>query len=154
MRHIRALVLVALACAFCGTALAASSSQAVVKARTTSLGKILVAGNGHTLYMFAKDTSSQSACNGKCAAFWPPLLTTTAPKAGAGVTAHWLGTIHRAAGGTQVTYKTHPLYFFAKDTKAGQMGGEGLAAFGAKWFAVSPQGTKVTPAAPAGGGHY
>jgi predicted lipoprotein with Yx(FWY)xxD motif len=155
MRYFRALVVIAVACALSGTALAASNSQAVVKIRSTPLGKILVAGNGRTLYMFAKDTSSQSACNGTCATFWPPLLTTKIPKAGAGVTAGWLGTFHRAAGGIQVTYKTHPLYYFAKDTAAGQTKGEGLAAFGAKWFAVSPQGVKVAPkTATAGGGHY
>jgi predicted lipoprotein with Yx(FWY)xxD motif len=154
MHVIRALALVVVAFVLAGTALAASNSQAVVKVRTTSLGKILVAANGKSLYMFAKDKASQSSCYGSCAKFWPPYLTGGPAKAGTGVTKAWLGVIHRADGGTQVTYKTHPLYFFAKDAKAGQTAGEGLAAFGAKWFALSSSGAKVTKPSSGGGGGY
>ena len=154
MRLMRGLAAVVVACVLAGTALAASNSQAVVKMRSTSLGDILVAGNGKTLYMFARDKGTKSTCTGACATFWPPLLTTGAPKAGAGITAGLLGTSHRADGTVQVTYHSHPLYFFAKDTKAGQTKGEGLAAFGAKWFALSPEGTKVTPPASSPGGGY
>jgi predicted lipoprotein with Yx(FWY)xxD motif len=153
VRLIRGLAALVVACVLAGAALASSSSQAVVKMRSTSLGNILVAGNGKTLYMFARDKSAKSSCFGACAAFWPPLLTTGAPKAGAGITAALLGTTHRSDGKVQVTYHSHPLYFFAKDTKAGQTNGEGVAAFGAKWFALSPAGTKVTPPSAAGGGY-
>ena len=154
MHVIRALALLVVSFVLAGTALAASSSQAVVKVRTTSLGKILVAANGKSLYMFGKDKASASSCYGSCEKFWPPYLTTGSPKAGAGVTKAWLGVIHRADGGNQVTYKTHPLYFFARDTKAGQTAGEGVAAFGAKWFALSSSGTKVTKPSSGGGGGY
>ena len=153
MRFIRGLTIVVVVCALTGTAGAASGSQALVKVRTTSLGKILVASNGKTLYMFARDKTTKSTCNGSCASFWPPLLTTGAAKAGPGVTASLLGTTHRTDGTVQVTYHGHPLYFFAKDTKAGQTNGEGLAAFGAKWFALSPAGAKIPPPAAAGGGY-
>jgi Protein of unknown function (DUF3455)/Secreted repeat of unknown function len=51
----------------------------------------------------------------------------------------------------QVTYH-HPLYTFVEDTKKGQTNGEGVDAFGAEWYAVSPAGTKVeehdAPAVP------
>jgi predicted lipoprotein with Yx(FWY)xxD motif len=154
MRFIRALTTVVVACALTGTAVAASGSQAVIKVRATSLGKILVASNGRTLYLFARDKTTKSTCTGSCATFWPPLLTTGTAKAGAGVTAGLLGTTHRSDGTTQVTYHGHPLYFFAKDTKAGQMNGEGIAAFGAKWYVLSPAGVKILPASPGGGyGH-
>jgi predicted lipoprotein with Yx(FWY)xxD motif len=153
MHVIRALALLVVSFVLAGTALAASSSQAVVKVRTTSLGKILVAANGKSLYMFAKDKASQSSCYGSCEKFWPPYLTTGSPKAGTGVTKAWLGVIHRSDGANQVTYRTHPLYFFAKDATAGQTGGEGVAAFGAKWFALSSSGTKVTPPSSGGGGY-
>ena len=43
----------------------------------------------------------------------------------------------------QVTYNRHPLYGFVQDTKKGQTNGEGVTAFGAKWFAISPAGAKV-----------
>lgn len=153
MQLIRTLALLGVAFVFAGTALAASNTQAVVKARTTSLGKILVAGNGKTLYMFAKDDPSESYCNGNCAKFWPPLLTSGKPTAGPGVKEAWLGVFHRDDGGAQVTYKTHPLYFYVKDAKAGQTTGQGVAAFGAKWFAVTPAGTKASGSS-GGGYHY
>ena len=123
----------ALVCALTGTAGAASGSQALVKVRTTSLGKTLVASNGKTLYMFARDKTTKSTCNGSCATFWPPLLTTGTAKAGPGVTASLLGTTHRTDGTVQVTYHGHPLYFFAKDTKAGQTNGEDPAAGRCRW---------------------
>jgi predicted lipoprotein with Yx(FWY)xxD motif len=150
----RVFAAVALACTLAGTAIAASSTQAVVKARSTTLGKILVAGNGQALYMFAHDKSTKSTCTGKCATFWPPLLTTGAPKAGTGVKAAMLGTTHRAGGAVQVTYHGHPLYFFKEDTTDGQATGEAMTAFGAAWYALSPAGVKVVPAGGGGGGGY
>jgi len=57
-----------------------------------------------------------------------------------------LGTTHRAGGKLQVTYHGHPLYFFANDKKAGATSGEGVKAFGAKWFALSPAGVKIVAA--------
>jgi predicted lipoprotein with Yx(FWY)xxD motif len=159
MRFIRSLAALVVACALTGTAVAASGSNAVVNVRATSLGKILVAANGKTLYMFAHDTSTRSTCSGSCATFWPPLVTTGRPKAGPGVTAALLGTTHRSDGKLQVTYHGHPLYFFASDKKAGETGGEGVKAFGAKWFVLSPAGVKIAPAPTAtttttGGGGY
>jgi predicted lipoprotein with Yx(FWY)xxD motif len=146
MRVIRALAALAVACALTGTAVAASGSNAVVNVRKTSLGNVLVASSGKTLYMFARDTSTKSTCSGSCATFWPPLITTGSPKAGPGVTAAKLGTTRRGDGKLQVTYNGHPLYFFANDKKAGQTGGEGVKAFGAKWFVLSPAGVKIEPA--------
>jgi len=42
-----------------------------------------------------------------------------------------------------VTYNKHPLYAYTLDRKAGQTKGEGILAFGAKWYAVSANGTAV-----------
>src|SRR3954470_12271240 len=58
--------------------------RAVVDVRDTSLGRILVDGQGRTLYRFARDTGAQSMCSGACASNWPPLRTTGRPLAGAG----------------------------------------------------------------------
>jgi predicted lipoprotein with Yx(FWY)xxD motif len=158
MRFIRALAALVVASAVTGVAVAASGSTAVVNVRSTSLGKILVASSGKTLYMFAQDKSTKSTCSGNCATFWPPLLTTGSPKAGPGVTASLLGTTHRADGKLQVTYHGHPLYFFANDKKAGETGGEGIKAFGAKWWVLSPAGVKIAPGSTTttttGGGGY
>jgi hypothetical protein len=45
-----------------------------------------------------------------------------------------------------VTYHGHPLYFFVNDKKAGSTSGEGLKAFGGKWYALSPAGVKIVSA--------
>jgi predicted lipoprotein with Yx(FWY)xxD motif len=146
MRLIRVVAAVVVACALTGSAVAAGGSNAVVKVRSTSLGKILVGANGKTLYLFALDKGTKSKCSGQCATFWPPLITTGAAKAGTGAAMTMLGTTRRGDGKLQVTYHGHPLYFFAEDKKPGQVKGEGFTGFGGKWWAVSPAGAKVAPA--------
>jgi predicted lipoprotein with Yx(FWY)xxD motif len=123
-----------------------ASSVATVSATSTSLGMILVDGSGRTLYLFEKDQPNQSACAGACAAAWPVDPTSGAPKAGSGATASMLGTIKRSDGSTQVTYNKHPLYYYSGDSQTGQHNGQGVDAFGAKWFAVTPAGGAVTGA--------
>ena len=134
------------------------SGVATVSAASTSLGMILVDGSGRTLYLFEKDQPNQSACAGACAAAWPVDQTSGTPKAGSGVTASMLGTIKRSDDTTQVTYNKHPLYYFQGDSGAGQHNGQGVDAFGAKWFAVTPAGGAVsggaTATTPANGGGY
>ena len=124
----------------------APSGVAMVSATSTSLGTILVDGSGRTLYLFEKDQPNQSACAGACAAAWPVDQTSGTPKAGSGVTASMLGTIKRSDNTTQVTYNKHPLYYFQGDSGTGQHNGQGVDAFGAKWFVVDPAGAAVTGA--------
>jgi predicted lipoprotein with Yx(FWY)xxD motif len=123
-----------------------ASSVATVSATSTSLGMILVDGSGRTLYLFEKDQPNQSACAGACAAAWPVDQTSGTPKAGSGVTASMLGTIKRSDNTTQVTYNKHPLYYFQGDSGAGQHNGQGVDAFGAKWYVVTPAGGADTGA--------
>jgi hypothetical protein len=54
-----------------------------------------------------------------------------------------VGTIRRSDGTRQVTYNGHPLYTFVKDHKTGDVTGQGVIAFGAAWFAVSPTGNQI-----------
>ena len=107
------------------------------------LGKVLTNGHGQTLYLFEKDKHGKSACNGQCAAGWPPALTTGKPIAGKGVSSSKLGTTKRKDGKLQVTYNGHPLYAYIGDSKAGQAKGEGSKAFGAEWYVVNAKGNKV-----------
>jgi predicted lipoprotein with Yx(FWY)xxD motif len=138
------------------TSAAGRASTPLVSTSKTSLGRILVDSRGHTLYLFEKDKNGKSACAGKCATFWPPLIAVSKPRAVAGAKASLLGTTKRADGRLQVTYNHHPLYTFLKDTKKGQTTGENLDAFGAEWYAVSPAGAKVEPgkAPPPSGDSY
>lgn len=127
-------------------ALAAADSQtgaARVSAASSSLGKIIVAGSGRTLYLFEKDKRGHSACSGTCTTYWPPLITHGKPIAGRGAKSSLLGTIRRANGSRQVTYAGHALYRYVGDTKAGQTNGEGSQDFGAGWDALSPAGKKI-----------
>jgi predicted lipoprotein with Yx(FWY)xxD motif len=98
---------------------------------------VLTNAKGFTLYSFAPDTSTKSACNGACASAWPPV---PGPEtAGAGVTGK-LGTITRTDGSMQTTYNGHPLYTFTGDTAPGQASGNGLNAFGGLWHEVAASG--------------
>jgi predicted lipoprotein with Yx(FWY)xxD motif len=157
--------LTALAVAACGgsggaatasPAPAPSTSQqtATLRVANSRLGSILVNSNGRTLYLFKADIGTKTACTGACATAWPPLRATGKPTAGTGLTASKLGTTTRSDGTQQVTYNGHPLYLFVKDQKPSQTTGQGVTAFGAAWFAVSPAGNQISsgpagPAAPA-----
>ena len=120
------------------------TKTATVRVAKSSLGSILVDASGRTLYLFKADSATMSACTGACATAWPPLLANGTPTAGTGLTASKLGTITRSGGTRQVTYNGHPLYLFIKDTKPGQTTGQGVTAFGAAWFAVSPAGNQIS----------
>jgi predicted lipoprotein with Yx(FWY)xxD motif len=131
---------------------AAPATGPVVSTATANLGHVLVTRSGQTLYLFEKDKNGESACAGRCAQFWPPLIASGKPIAAADVKASLLGTTRRADGRLQVTYNHHPLYTFVKDTKKGQTNGEGIDAFGGEWYVASPAGTAVEK--PTSGGGY
>lgn len=138
-----------------------TSANTKVGLASSGVGRILVDGRGHTLYLFAKDKHGKSTCTGGCATFWPPLIASGRPVASAGAKASLLGTTRRADGRLQVTYGRHPLYTFVKDVRSGQTNGEEIDAYGAEWYALSPGGTKIertggktsSTDAPAAGGY-
>ncbi|HEY2769553.1 MAG TPA: hypothetical protein VGI87_03255 [Solirubrobacteraceae bacterium] len=125
------------------TAAATGGSPAVlITTKKTKFGTILAAGPKHTtVYLFEADHGSSSACAGACATAWPP-VTGSAKTAGAADSSD-LGTIKRAGGATQVTYRGHPLYWFIKDKDDEDVYGEGSKAFGAGWYVLTPSGKKV-----------
>lgn len=152
MKRAMFVLLLPLALAACGTAVGyggsgapatSPSGAATVSVRGSSLGQILVDGNGKTLYLFEADTTTQSTCSGACAQAWPPLTTSGGPKAAGGASTALLGTTARTDGRTQVTYAGHPLYFFVSDNKPGDTNGEGSTAFGAGWDVLSAAGNKI-----------
>ena len=117
-----------------------AAGAAAVSTASGELGEHLVGPNGHTLYLFEKDTGSTSTCTGACAAAWPPLVTTGAPTAGGAANADLLGTTKRPDGTMEVTYGGHPLYYFSRDAAPGDTAGQEVDAFGADWYAVAPSG--------------
>ena len=122
---------------------ASAAAGTVVTWRNTAIGPAITTSNGHTLYLFRADHGTTSACYGKCATYWPPLLTTGKPVAAGRVKSTLLGTTKRKDGKMQVTYKGHPLYTFLLDKKAGQTAGEGSTNFGAAWYALAPSGATI-----------
>ena len=124
-------------------AVASTNKSSSISLRTTKAGKVLVAANGRTLYLFTADKGKKSACYGQCATYWPPLIAQT-PTAGTGLKTSLLGTTKRKDGKLQVTYGGHPLYFFADDKKAGDVNGQGFVHFGGTWWVVSAAGKKIT----------
>ncbi len=120
----------------------ASPNTSTISLRPTAVGKVLVAANGRTLYLFTADKGKKSTCYGHCAAYWPP-LTARKPSVGAGLKASMLGTTKRRGGKLQVTYGGHPLYYFVQDKKAGQLKGQGFVHFGGSWWVVSAAGKAI-----------
>ena len=102
-----------------------AAAPVVLAQAVAGVGTILVAAsNGLTVYNFSRDTPGVSNCTGGCIGNWPPLTVASGqtPTGGPGVTGQ-LGTITRADGSLQVTYKGLPLYFFHSDTKPGDTKG-------------------------------
>jgi predicted lipoprotein with Yx(FWY)xxD motif len=120
-----------------------TTAATIAVATNATLGMILVDGNGMTIYLFVADTGKTSTCYGSCAQYWPPVLTTGAPKAGAGATASLLGTTTRTDGTVEVTYAGHPLYRFLQDKKPGDTTGQGLNLSGGLWYVMSPAGVAM-----------
>ena len=93
---------------------------------------MLVGPNGMTLYTFDRDVagSGKSVCNGPCATNWPPLMVADSDKA--------MGdymVITRDDGKKQWAMKGKPLYYWIKDTKAGDKTGDGVQSV---WHIVKP----------------
>lgn len=124
----------------------ASSTSALVKTGPDPAlgGTVLVDTQGMTLYRLSGETTTKFICTGGCLKVWHPL---TAP-AGASPsgTVGSLGTVTRADGTVQVTFKGEPLYTFVKDTKPGQATGQGVKDVGT-WTAVSATAKGSAPAA-------
>jgi len=96
----------------------------------SSVGKILVDHQRMTLYTFDKDADGKSACNGECAAAWPPLVA----ESGAMATGDYT-MVTRDDGKMQWAYKGKPLYLWIKDTKPGDVTGD---KFKDVWHIVQP----------------
>jgi predicted lipoprotein with Yx(FWY)xxD motif len=118
-----------------------------------SVGTFLTGANGLTLYTKSGDTATNSTCTGGCTTSWPPLTVTAGQQVagGSGVTGTF-ATLTRADGSIQVTYNGLPLYYWVKDTKPGDVTGQGVAGFGVA--AVSSGGSgSPAPSATKGYGY-
>ncbi|GAB3952175.1 lipoprotein [Kribbella albertanoniae] len=115
-----------------------SQSAAQLKTADSGLGKILVDGNGRTVYVFDKDTAGKSNCEGDCLAKWPAVAAGDTTPTLEGVE---VSTITRSDGSKQLAVGGLPVYLFAGDSKAGETKGQ---AVGGVWWVVGPDGKKIT----------
>jgi predicted lipoprotein with Yx(FWY)xxD motif len=110
-----------------------------VNLATTSLGEVLVDGEGMTLYVFTPDNAGDSTCYDDCETAWP-VLAGSSVTAGTGLTAADFGATTRKDGSSQITFKGWPLYYFQGDKAAGDVAGQGV---GEKWYVLKADGTVV-----------
>lgn len=95
-------------------------------------GQYLTDFAGMTLYTFDKDVKDLSDCYQNCALAWPPYTSgataqKTFPKN--------ISVFARTDNSNQFEYNGKPLYYYAKDAKAGDMTGDGV---GQVWHIVKP----------------
>ncbi|MBN0038788.1 hypothetical protein JN535_01210 [Cellulosimicrobium cellulans] len=130
----------------------ASGAGPVLGTADSSLGTVVVDGEGMTVYYYDEDTkgSGTSACEGECAAAWPAVHAESAEPEVEGVTAE-VGTITGVDGELQVTVDGRPVYTYAGDQAPGDVSGQGVNDV---WWVVAPDGTEITDAAPAAGPGY
>jgi predicted lipoprotein with Yx(FWY)xxD motif len=114
-------IVVIAAGAFFALGLGALAQTVPPQSGETSKGKALVDINGMTLYVFDRDASGKSNCNGPCAVNWPPLIADTDAKASGD-----FAFIAREDGRKQWAYKSKPLYTFSKDKNPGDTAGDGV----------------------------
>ena len=115
------------------TTLAACSGYGMRAAAPAMVsGDMLTGSNGMTLYIFDKDAagSGKSMCNGPCANNWPPLFAMDGDTASGNYSI-----VNRDDGKKQWAFKGKPLYFWAKDMKAGDRTGDG---FNNVWHVAKP----------------
>ncbi len=125
---------------------------ATISLENSPVGKILATGKGFTLYDFAPDTPTHSACvTQSCVFLWPPLIENGPVTLGKGLQRSLLGTITRSDGSRQITYGGHPLYTFNSDVKRGMVTGQALDQSGGPWYVVRPSGAQVTSGFSVGG---
>jgi len=92
----------------------------------------LTDGEGKALYLFTKDSVDLDSCQDQCLTNWPVVYSDHILLAN-GLNRTDFGSFTRSDGSKQLTYKGWPLYSFAKDTKVGDVNGEGV---GGVWFLI------------------
>ena len=121
-----------------GTTTTGQSGAGIVVTASASVGgqstTILANSGGMTLYYFADDSATVSACTASCASTWPPLIVSSGSPSS---TASLPGTLSArdVGNGQQVLYNGHPLYRYSADSAPGDTHGEGIEG---KWHVATP----------------
>jgi len=101
-----------------------SNSDSTLKVETRTVN-YLTDNNDMALYTFDKDTNNKSNCYNGCETKWPVFYTDINKlNLPMGIKTADFGTIKRDNGAMQTTYKSKPLYYFFKDSKAKDTNGD------------------------------
>jgi len=114
-------------------------SSDTVKTLSSPLGSVLTDANGKILYFFAADVpgNGKSACYNGCTDLWP-VFSTDSLVISPPLAAADFSVITRTDGMKQTSYQGRPLYYFSRDTRAGEMSGEN---FNGIWYVARPDYT-------------
>jgi predicted lipoprotein with Yx(FWY)xxD motif len=112
-----------LATTFAAGALLAACASMMSSTPASMADGVWVGPNGMTLYTFDRDAmgSGKSVCNGPCATNWPPLMASASDSASGDWTV-----VTRDDGSRQWAFRGKPVYYWTKDTKAGDRTGDGF----------------------------
>lgn len=138
------------------------AAAVTVKTGSTSLGKVLVDGQGMTLYALSAERGGKFICTSSaCTAIWHPLNVAAGATPSSEVGA--ITTVRRPDGTTQIAYKGEPLYTFASDQQPGETKGQGFKDVGT-WSVITvgsaapatstPPTSTQSESAPSGGGAH
>ena len=137
-----------------GTGTTTAGSGDTLAVADTSLGSVLVDGDGMTVYLLTADSPDTSSCAAQCLGDWPAVAPATGtPKLGPGVVAK-VGQTTTPDGTKILTAGGWPLYTFIQDQAPGDVTGEGVQSYGGVWYAVSPSGQPVKAASSSSGRSY
>ena len=111
-------------------------------------------GQKLSLFTFSRDKAGKSACYGKCAKVWYPLLDHghIVVAKGSHIDTKKLKTFKRKDGSLQIEYWGRPLYRCHKDEKTGQLDGADSYQFNGSWGLMGTVGSPLTEPGYGGGG--
>ena len=127
-------------------ATAAKKPSITLGVASSKYGSIMVDDKGLSLYMFTPDARNVSVCEGQCLVAWPPIMlgkddTLANVELNGGLRRSRLGVAMRENGSRQVTYNGWPLYYWFRDSKAGDTLGQWV---GNVWFVLSQEGEPIS----------
>jgi predicted lipoprotein with Yx(FWY)xxD motif len=120
-----------------------ATAKTTVAIADSKFGKILVDGNGMTLYVDENDKPGKPACTGACLQAWPPVAAPETFTGGAGVDGKLYSDVTLSDGTKQLAVNGSPLYTWMNDKKAGDVTGQDVNGF----YAVMANGEKYDPGA-------
>jgi predicted lipoprotein with Yx(FWY)xxD motif len=120
-----------------------ADAASTLTVRSSAYGRILFDSRGRALYAFTRDPRGRTACNGACAAAWPPYILRGRLRAGGPIKRSLLGTTRRSNGARQVTYAGRPLYYYVGDRRPGEVRCQNVSEFGGLWLVMRASGQIV-----------